>query len=334
MTNRYLLRLAPLLALIAGPTIGTAGPEFVPEVALGGFMDLQSEPGADGTETPIHRLGQAELDVDALIAPGVGLCLAAAWDPVTEAFGVGTAAVNLRFSPGDPAALCRGEIGDQTGLVAGRFDVPFGIDWLLYPSIDRPLVTMPLPVAATHGGWNADGLLGYGALGRWSVMVHATTGFDHSRVLDSGGEAIWTGRHAVGGRLGLAPWSGVSLGASAAGIEAIEDEQSQFLAGWDFFVTRGSLTVRGELLRLRTRGPEEHLDHGWYVAGQWDFGPWYGIARWDEWQPENQPRQRRLSLGAGMPVRGAVVLRAEYELWPDAGAADRLVLQVAAGFGP
>lgn len=328
---RFCCNVLAIAWALLGPT-SAAADAFVPQVTLSGFLDLQWEPDADGTTSRVHRLGQAEFDLDALIAPGVGLCLAPAWDPVTEAFGVGTAAVNLQVTPGDPAAFCRGEVGDQTGLVAGRFDVPFGIDWLLYPSLDRPLVTMPLPVAATHGGWNADGVMAYGAAGSWNAMLHATTGFDHSRVLDAGGEGIWTGRQAVGGRLGVAPWPGVSLGASAAGIEAVEDRQRQFLAGWDLFVARGRATVRGELLRLRTRGPEEHLDHGWYAAAQWDFGAAYGIARWDEWRPEGLPRQRRLSLGAGVPVRGAVVLRGEYELWPDAGRPDRLVLQVAAGF--
>ncbi|MFN2371067.1 MAG: hypothetical protein ABR506_07930 [Candidatus Krumholzibacteriia bacterium] len=322
--------LAVILALMGA--CPAAGDEVMPRVFLSGFMDLQWEPDADGTTSRVHRLGQAEFDLDAEIAPGVGLCLAPAWDPVTEAFGVGMAAVTLQFTPGDPAALCRGELGGQTGLMAGRFDVPFGIDWLFYPSIDRPLVTMPLPVAATHGGWNADGVMAYGAAGPWNGIIHATTGFDHSRVLDSGGEGIWTGRQAVGGRLGVALWPGVSLGASAAGIEAVEDQQRQFLAGWDLFVERGPATLRGELLRLRPRGPEEHLDHGWYVAAQWDFGAAYGIVRWDEWRPEGLARERRLSLGAGVPVRGAVVLRGEYELWPDAGRADRLVLQVAAGF--
>lgn len=321
------LLLGGLLALPAA-----AAAPFTPQVGLSGFLDLQIEPDADGRERRVHRLGQAELDVDAEIAPRVGLCLAPSWDPVTEAFGVGTAALNLQFSPGDLVAVCRDRGPGWTGLLVGRFDVPFGIDWMLYPSLDRPLVTMPLPVAATHGGWNADGVLLYGAAGAWNALVHSTTGFDHSRVLDSGGEGIWTGRHALGGRLGWVPAAGIALGASAAAIQAVEDRHSQFLAGGDLFVRRGPASLRGEFLRLRTRADEVHLDHGWYLAGQWDLGGPYAIVRWDAWQPEHQAHERRVSWGAGVPLHGAVMVRAEYEWWPGAANPDRLVLQVAAGF--
>jgi len=297
---------------LAGPHAASAD-DFESHVTVSGFMDLQWEPGADGRERKIHRLGQAEIDVDAEIAPGVGLCLAPSWDPVTEAFGVGTAAINLRFGEGGPDHICRERHIGGSGVVAGRFDVPFGIDWLLYPSIDRPLVTMPLPVAATHGGWSADGVLVYGSTGAVNGMLHATSGFDHSRVLDSGGEAIWTGRHAVGGRAGAVPRRGLAVGLSAATIDALEDGRTQLLLGVDASAVRGPLHLRGEFLRHRTDGEEDHVDKGWYLGAQWDFGAAYGIVRWDEWQPEGLARDRRLSLGAGVSVRGAVILRAEYE---------------------
>jgi hypothetical protein len=333
--SRNNFRVSCLVALL--PAAAAWGephaPAANPQIVLSGFMDLQWEPGADGQERKIHRLGQAEIDVDAEIAPGVGLCLAPSWDPVAEAFGVGTAAVNLRFGAGGVDAVCRERHIEGTGILAGRFDVPFGIDWMLYPSIDRPLISMPLPVAATHGGWNADGVLVYGATGPLNGMLHATSGFDHSRVLDSGGEAIWTSRHAVGGRAGAVPWTGCAAGLSAAGIDALEDGRSQLLVGLDLSLNNGPLGVRGEFLRHRADAEEDLVGEGWYLAAQWNFGPAYGIARWDSWRPQGAARDRRLSLGAGVPVRGAMILRAEYEWWPDAGRDDRLVLQVAAGFG-
>ena len=332
-SNTFRLSCLALLLPVTVACGGTLGGEAAPGIVFSGFMDLQYEPGADGRERKIHRLGQAEIDVDAALAPGVGLCLAPSWDPVAEAFGVGTAAVNLRFGAGSVDAVCRERHIEGTGILAGRFDVPFGIDWMLYPSIDRPLITMPLPVAATHGGWNADGVLVYGAAGPFNGLLHATSGFDHSRELESGGEAIWTSRHAVGGRAGAVPWAGFAVGLSAATIDALEDGRSQLLVGLDLSLTTGPLIVRGEFLRHRADAEQDHVDEGWYLAAQWDFGPAYGIARWDAWQPEGQAQDRRLSLGVGVPVRGAVVLRGEYEWWPDAGRDDRLVLQLAAGFG-
>jgi hypothetical protein len=176
-------------------------------------------------------------------------------------------------------------------------------------------------------------VLVYGSTGAVNGMLHATSGFDHSRVLDSGGEAIWTGRHAVGGRAGAVPLRGLAVGLSAATIDALEDGRTQLLLGVDASAVTGPLHLRGEFLRHRTDAEEDHVDKGWYLAAQWDFGAAYGIVRWDEWQPEGLARDRRLSLGAGVPVRGAVILRAEYEWWPDEGREDRLVLQIAAGFG-
>jgi hypothetical protein len=326
-----------LAALAAAPGVASGDPPAAGadnRPVLSGFMDLLAEPGADGRDDRVFRIGQAELDIDARVAEGVGLCLAPAWDPAGERLVLGTAIINLRLNGAGLENFCRERHLGRAGVVAGRFDVPFGIDWLLYPSIDRPLVTMPLPVAASHGGWNAEGVMLYGATGIVNGVLHATDGFDSARALAAGGEDVWTGREAVGGRAGVVPRRGWSLGVSAAAIDAVEDDHFQTLLGLDLIAEHGPWLVRGEYLRRRAEGFGDHVDHGWYAACQWRFGGAYGIARWDEWRPEDQPREKRLSLGAGVPLHDGVILRGEYEWWPAEGRADRLTLQIAAAFGP
>ncbi len=301
--------------------------------AIGGFMDLQWSPGAAGGDDPVFSLGQAEVGLAAAVNDRTDAALALAWDPDTDEVGLGCATVNLRFGPGDPGSICRHRHLPGSGILAGRFDVPFGVDWLTYPSIDRPLISAPLAVDAAHGSWNADGVLGYASSGPGNVIVHATGGFDRERALADGSAAAWTGRQAFGGRIGAVPVQGFAPGLSAAWVDAVEDGRSLALVGLDLTVDVGRWFMRAEWLQVSSRGAEDHDDHGWYAAVQHAVGPGYGILRWDEWRPEGQPRDRRLCLGAGLPVGAGLVLRAEYEWWPDEGRDDRLALQAAAAFG-
>ncbi len=90
----------------------------------------------------------------------------------------------------------RGNIFLESGfhLQVGKFDVPFGNDWVYFASLDRPSMSAPLTTARLmEGGYNDVGLR---ALGNWRFVNYV------GYVLEGAGEGV-----AVGGRVAFVPFN-------------------------------------------------------------------------------------------------------------------------------
>ncbi len=319
--------LTVLVLLAGGDARAILVREEGPQIKLSGFADLVYSSATPTPEDTFVRSNQAELGIETLLSPRVGFFMAPSWDG--EAMSLATAYVQFENHSTDEYVFSRHLTG--VGFVAGRFDVPFGIDWLSYPSIDRPLITPPSGVLGTHEGWNADGVMFLGCRKWFNLIVHATGGNDLVRETSAGDTEEWWGRHAEGGRLGVVPLEGLSLGGSAAIITAAHHRQRRLL-GADAMLRSGRLDMRAEYIDHRADADGQRFeDHAWYVQGQWDFGPAYGIARWDVLEAASGTA-RSVSIGAGVPVDEGVILRGEYRA--DLGDDEQNVfyLQLAAGF--
>ncbi len=123
-------------------------------------------------------------------------------------------------------------------------DVPFGIDWEVLPSIDRPLVSTPLVVDATHDSSNDLGVQAYAELPWMTSVVFAVNGWDYEA-----GDSTFSADAAVGGRVGLKPGEGIELGGSFAWFDVEGDGRSMSLAGADLQVAAGPLAIRGEFIQ-------------------------------------------------------------------------------------
>ena len=118
----------------------------IPPLELSGFADIlwQIHDPEFGTET--FALGQAEIDLATSLEDRIDVEMAVAYDPDAGSFGLGALVMDFRLF-GDPESHFFSFDGvDHAGLVIGQMDVPFGIDWMVYPSIDRKLITGPLVV--------------------------------------------------------------------------------------------------------------------------------------------------------------------------------------------
>ena len=320
-----------LLVICAQSAVAGEIPD--PSLEVSGFFDLLWEPAPTAPATSAFGLGQAEIDIEATIAPRITLCIAPAWLPDDETLVIATAAMFWQWSEDPVEGFCRSRRGKRAGMVAGRFDVPFGIDWKVYPSIDRPLITPPLVVMATHGGWNSDGVGFFGSAGIFNVNAHATSGFPHTRYVSSPQPENWTARAIYGGRLGLVPLDGLALGASGAWVDVVEEDHSMHMYGVDLQGELGGFSLRGEgIWHYGQAGDREGTTDGAYVEGQYEFARFYGIARWDVVWPVDENTERRLALGMGYPVHQLVILRGEYDVDLTGDGDDRLVFQMAAGF--
>ncbi|MCP4570978.1 MAG: hypothetical protein GY838_01375 [bacterium] len=313
--------------MTAGDVSAVLVREDRPAVKVSGFADLVATTEPTSAEDPHWRINQVELGFETLISPRVGIFMAPGWDG--EAFSLASVYIQFEEHSTDEYVFSRHLTG--VGFIAGRFDVPFGIDWLTYPSIDRPLITTPTSVLGTHGAWNADGIMFLGCHQWLNLIVQATGGSHMERPAPGGGTVVWSGRHAEGGRLGFCPLEGFSCGGSVAIISAAHDRERR-LWGMDAMLQRGALDLRAEYVDHRADAEGLRLrDEAWYVQSRWDFGPTYGIARWDVLETTAGP-SRSLSVGAGVPVDEGVVVRGEFRAALDGPEADVFYLQLAAGF--
>lgn len=95
---------------------------------------------------------------------------------------------------GDDKEPPRGRLFDHRSvhIQAGRFDLPFGLDYQNFANKDRVTITMPLTTSRMQmAGYNSDGVRSYGAWGLFNYSVYWT-------------DALYANDgNVVGGRLGM-----------------------------------------------------------------------------------------------------------------------------------
>lgn len=278
-------------------------------------------------------IGQAEVDLESDLTDRMAVTLCLAYDEGAFAIGAFTldyAAWELREDQSSPF----------TGITSftvggGKYDVPFGIDWHVYPSIDRKLVSVPLVVENTHNCWNDYG--GYASVeARWyNATVFGANGFCYEGT-DHAGEVLCTeNEFALGGRLGITPHEAIEIGGSYASVLGQEESMNMELVGADLQFHLGGLSVKGEYIVHGFEGNDggNFTNDGYYFQGLYSIGTWFLVMREGEFYPEKQERANisRFTGGIGRSLGGQVELRFEYQL-NSKGIDDVAYLQVVMGF--
>jgi len=221
------------------------------------------------------------------------------------------------------------------GISVGQFDIPFGIDWHVYPCVDRKLVAAPLVVDNTHDSWNDFGLQGYLEAERASLIVYGANGFGYERADDAGtlvyAETNWT----VGGRVGVTPWEPIEVGGSCASFINADNAVDMALVGGDVQISMGKLSAKGEFIsqRVGLDGRHASTHTGYYAQGLYEFGRLYTVGRYGEFSPDAAGRAdlSRLSLGVGWAIQEGCESRFEYQA-NEGGGNDVAFLQLAVAF--
>ena len=317
-------------------TAGRTSAQDEAPVALSGFMDLQFTTDHDDQDAADFALGQAEIDVDAALSPFSAISLAVAYDADDESFGLGAAVLDFRLAGADESHRHHSNWLTTSGIAVGLFDVPIGLDWMVYPSIDRKLVSTPLVVTGTHDQWNDLGLSVYAAGERFNAVLFLTNGFGREGLDEFDDDVAVAVRRGGGGRLGVQPFAGVEIGASVAVLGGVDPDQSMTLFGADFQLSRGQWDVKAEYISHRINYTLDlaPVNDGYYVQAMRAFGEWYGVARYDSFNPEENGlvKSERLCVGAGVAVFATAELRGEYQVARSDNLDDTWVLQLAAGF--
>jgi hypothetical protein len=231
------------------------------EVTAFGDIRYRIEPdAADGFE-----IGSVELDTSLELSPHVKVSSALPYDPEGDSFGLAAFTVDGSFAGPSEKHLVKTELLEDSGVIFGKFDVPFGVAYLEYAATDNPFVLTPVSIDATHGGWNDLGAQGY-AIGRNLNATFYLVNGDHFATEES------TPELAYGGRLGLLPFGELELGGSFARVEGTTSET---LVGGDLSANAGPFTLKNEYVRRRPElgtklegfYSEALFRHCWFFTG-------------------------------------------------------------------
>ncbi len=334
-----------LMILLPGLVIsGTVSAEN--DIEISGFFDVVSEYSAVAFKNGNYSLGQAEIDLTRKLGERMEAAVAVCYDNEAGNFGVGSATIDLHLFGADEGYLKRLWNIERSGIIAGQFDIPFGIEWHDYCSITRKMISAPSAVEATHDSWNDLGIQLYSTWQYANITLYAVNGFE------SEAESTWmefnlatgqyeevveiintTPENAYGGRVGVTPAIPVELGFSyAVGINQ-SDRPEMNLRGADFALDVASFHARAEYIsHEKNRSVSPETNEGFYLQGWYSFGaPFFALRYGGVNFERDKFWYEHLSLGCGYVVGSIAELRAEYRI-NDQGIADVLSLQFAAGF--
>jgi hypothetical protein len=323
-----------LCMLAAAPAIAITVHETPLEIT--GFMDLQFTTDEATPGERDFRLGQAELDFSACLSGNSCACVAVAYDPYTETFGLGAA--TIEFLVAGRGSDCRHhyEKWQRSGFVVGQFDIPFGIDWLVYPSVDRRTITAPDAVAATHAGWNELGVGFFIEADRYTLRAWLANGLDGELATGADEPVPLATESSVGARASVLPAAGVECGVSVAEFAAVADDQAMTMVGVDAQAKREPWAVKAEYIshRLDFGAGAEFTNRGGYAQGTRDFTGWYLFGRYDNVDvgQTGLADLESVSGGLGLGVAALAELRLEYRAALDDAQPDLWLAQLVAAF--
>lgn len=289
---------------------------------LSGFVDVRGVHSNDDALASKFMIGQAEIDLDQHIANRVDYFLAICYNNENEAFELGAAELHLSLLVTPRSQLTRAE------LIAGRFDVPFGIDYRYVASPDCELVCSPW-YSHDVGNWNAwnDLGLGFSAGNHWSELkLYVVNGYEESAELvervfnlatgyteDSVVELQSSPEAAVGGRLGVLPAGEcVELGLSAA--DGIDDNgvSTLQLFGGDASVNISRWRAQAELIYSTiSEGELRTISRGCYLQLRHRLDRLRLIGRCAAVRDGGEDWRYQFSGGAAVPISTGTEVRVE-----------------------
>ena len=285
-------------------------------LTISGFADFRySMPNSD-EESSGYDVGQIEIDLATGIGKFTNVEAALAYDPDTEAFGSGAFIIDFHLfgSAGDHLRSVEGL--NHSGVLIGQFDVPFGIDWQVYPSIDRKLVSGPLVVENTHDSWNDIGVQAYVEQPLYNFVAYSTNGFGYEYEDSNGTPMKVEMKSALGGRFGFKPYDMLEIGGSYATFRNKDGKPDMTMTGVDFQFNYESLALKGEYISHVQGLETKSVSHsGYYAQAAYDFGKFFLVGRQGLFSSDIDSKNlTRTSVGAGWVFTEGAEIRIEQQL--------------------
>jgi len=335
----------PIMAPTHDPVAVPGTEKTLGGIEWSGFFDVVGSARRAADDETQFGLGQAEIDLASQLSNRVAVEAAVAYNNETGNFELGAALVDIHlFSREEGERHTRSFGIDHTYVLAGQFDVPFGIDYHVYPSIERKLVTAPLVVDLTHGGWNDYGVQFGLEAAQANFVCYWVNGFESSlEVLDEAqtlatGEEVYeeintSPADAFGTRLGITPFSWLEIGSSLAAGWNSSGRDEMILVGADIQLALNNLEIKGEYIsHSLNRTIAEENNRGWYAQATYSvFSNAFVTTRYGSFKSEQQDWYGQGSVGLGYALADGVELRWESSIHEN-GEDNQNFVQLVAGF--
>ena len=204
------------------------------QLELTGFFDVNT--GYDFTQERGDGffINQFELDISYLKEGKYSLGTAIAYNPETEGMELAMAFLHINFVAADAMHPRREELLPHAGVVIGKFDVKFGLDYLSYASPDRPGVRQPIVVENSIGGWNDTGIDAHIVSKYYDVDLWVLNGFHNG--------------FNLGGNLRLKPFDFFKVGYSHASDFIQLKNREGWINGLDATIELENFEIKTEYL--------------------------------------------------------------------------------------
>ncbi|MEE9555597.1 MAG: hypothetical protein V3W18_15020 [candidate division Zixibacteria bacterium] len=304
------------------------------DLDISGFGDVYLVSYQDAALGNDFIIGQMEVDLETNLAEKTVLGAAIAYDSELESFGLGAFTMDFHLWDQDGGHFRPVNGIDHSGLIAGLFDIPFGVDWNVYPSIDRKMVSAPLTVENTHDGWSDYGLQLYAENHRFNGVIYGVNGFSYEWTDELGEPIDVEMKFAAGGRLGLKVYEHLEVGGSYGSFYSDNDKLDMDLTGVDFQFSQDNFAAKGEYIshRMAITETDGVTNTGYYIQGLYDLGRYFLVGRYDAFNFDGVAEEStRMSIGAGWVLSEGSELRLEYQVNSE-DKDDVSYLQIVAGF--
>lgn len=149
------------------------------QMEISGFFDILNVHELTQNNYNQFRINQFEIDISYAYRNNLSLGTAIAYNNETENMELAMAYIHYNFINKKAMHPRREETMDHSGIVIGKFDINFGLDYLSFASPDRPIVSQPLIFEKTIAGWNDIGINYHIVKGNLNFHTWIVNGFNN-----------------------------------------------------------------------------------------------------------------------------------------------------------
>lgn len=288
------------------------------QTEFSGFFDIYNSAQFEIEEYSGFQINQFELDISHSYKESLSLGTAIAFNPNMGQFELASA--YLHYSIFNKAIMHprRKEERNHTAIMIGKFDVPFGLDYLSLASPDRPTFYQPLPVEKSIGAWNDMGI---------NIHVLADQLKGDFTIVNGFNEGV-----NLSAKIEYEIFQKLNMGISHASDFSSFKQRNNWANGISFLADIDIVQIKSEYIWARglLHGEQDTLNangtnHGFYIQALTELEPIIGLpyfvtARYGIWNSskyykEEKPgdRQDRFTFTIGYHICSECSVRSDIQ---------------------
>lgn len=152
--------------------------ELLSQVVLSGFFDVEYKQPLNQETINNFEFGQFEIGLERSVSPKLNFEGAIAFNSETNNFELGSAFVEYNISSSLTQSFLK-NVFESFAIVAGQFDVPFGIDYKCIASPDRKMVSTPIAIQNSIACLSSLGIELHGESESYNFNSYLINGIDN-----------------------------------------------------------------------------------------------------------------------------------------------------------